>query len=54
MIEHRPGLRITCHATLAIGVATVPFSLWIAFAAPRPVQTGRCPRDAAMNERSRR
>ena len=33
MIEHRPGLRIFCHAMLALGVATVAFPLWITFVA---------------------
>jgi sn-glycerol 3-phosphate transport system permease protein len=33
MIEHRPGLRIFCHAMLILGVATVSFPLWIAFVA---------------------
>jgi len=33
MIEHRPGLKIFCHAMLVLGVATVAFPLWVAFVA---------------------
>jgi sn-glycerol 3-phosphate transport system permease protein len=33
MIEHRPGLRIFCHAMLLLGVATVALPIWITFVA---------------------
>ncbi len=33
MIEHRPGLRIFCHAMLILGVATVALPIWITFVA---------------------
>jgi sn-glycerol 3-phosphate transport system permease protein len=33
MIEHRPGLKIFCHAILLLGVAAVSFPLWVAFVA---------------------
>ncbi len=33
MIEHRPGLRIFCHAMLLLGVATVAFPIWITIVA---------------------
>ncbi|MGE5617128.1 MAG: sn-glycerol-3-phosphate ABC transporter permease UgpE [Bacillota bacterium] len=33
MIEHRPGLRIFCHAMLILGVVTVALPIWITFVA---------------------